>query len=543
MSRFPMTLSLLCMATLTFSASPANAQSAAKLAKGKSITFTGRVLDRITGMPVTGAVVTVERAVTARPKENVKAYKRVTKARTNDKGEYSFALKADELAKPRLYIAVNTKHPRYAGPGRTGRSLARLRKNQRLGAAPFFAELKLYPGKEVTAVVVAPDGSPVSGVKVTAFSRHARAKRFEFNGFHETKTDKNGRFRMTVPVPGTTAYWIYPTRFAIQAHLITKQHGDLGKIVVQNGPRLKGRVLDAKGKPVAGIYIGARQTGGDGDIQSFLNENAVANLIARSATTNAKGEFELDDLPAGDYGLRVEPNRDRYAKPKKLVFLPRTLKLSATEKPKPLTIRATPHVELHARWIDSKGKPASGYGFYVFGRLDGKFWTGRTPRPDPKTGKIYLAVPHGLQQARLNLITSSAKCIRWRLKPGDKLRRGRYIPLGNLDDDRFGIEIVHFNSPTLLVKTVDEKGKTIPDVTIKSEYEPQKPPARFGVRTPTGDVRFRKQSDGRWRSSQMQPDVMTTVTVTKKGYESKPQKVSLNEGKERELVFVLKRVK
>lgn len=537
MSRFPMKLSLICLTTLTIWPSPANAQPAAKTAKGKNTTFTGRVLDRITGKPIADAVVTIERAVTARPRDKVKAYKRVTTAKTNAKGEYSIILKPDEVTKPRLYIAVNAKHPKYAEPGRTGRSLASIKKNQRLGALPFFSELKLYPGKEVTAVIVAPDGSPVPGVKLTGFSRHARAKRFEFHGFQETRTDKNGRFRMTVPFPGTTAYWIYPKGYAIQAHLITKQFGDLGKIVVQKGARLKGRVLDAKGKPISGVYVGARKTGGDGAVEAFIGENAVANLIARSATTNAKGEFQLEDLPAGDYILKAEPNRNQNAKPKQHVFLRRTLKLKAGDQPKPLTVRAYPHVELHAKWLDSKGKPTNGYSFFVSGRMDGRFWSWRSPRPDPKTGKVVVAVPHGLQNARLNLITSSKYAIRWRAKKDDQLRRGRFITLGNLDDDRFGIEIIHFTSPTLMIKAVDEKGKIIPDVKIQSDYAPQKPPAKFGVRTFTGDVGFRKQTDGRWRSSQMQPNVMTTVTVKKSGYEAKPQKISLKEGQAGELVF------
>ena len=131
--------------------------------------------------------------------------------------------------------------------------------------------------------------------------------------------------------------------------------------------------------------------------------------------------------------------------------------------------------------------------------------------------------------------------MRWRLTPGGKLRRGRRVPLGDIDDDRHGIQIVRYTAPILLIKPVDEKGKAVRGVTINSEYEPEKPPPKFGTRSSTGDVRFRQQKDDRWRSSQMLPGEKVTITVKKPGYEAKPQKLSLKEGTERELVFVLKK--
>jgi uncharacterized GH25 family protein len=508
---------------------------------GKSITYTGRVLDRITGKPIGGATISIERTVSSRGMLLPKTFNRVTRATTNAKGEYSFTLPPDEVARPNLYITVSAEHANYSGTGRWGYSYAMITKNRRLGASPFFSEIKLWPGKVVTALVVAPDGSPVAGAKVTTFCRHEKAKRFESIVFGESKTDKNGRLRLVVPTPGDGAIFIYPQGYAVQSLLVGKRRGDLGKIVVQKGVRLKGRVLDAKGKPLAGIYVGARQYGGDGELIAFLSENGVGNLTVRSTHTNKQGEFELEDLPDGDYSLGVEPNRNAITKPAKHVFLGRLLKLTATEMPAPLVVRAVPQVEIRARWVDSQGKPTRGFQFYVHGRLDGKSWYARCTRPDDKTGRVVVAVPHGLQDARLNLIANEHSSLRWRLKPGDALRRGRYVPLGNVDDDLSGIEIVRYTAPILLLKPIDKNGKPVRNVTIQSEYEPEKPPAKFGFRSRTGDVRFTRQTDGRWRSSQMQPDVAVTVTVKKDGYEAKPQTVTLKEGKERELAFVLKK--
>jgi len=518
-----------------------NPAAAAKPAKPKSVTFTGRVMDPVSGKPIVGAAVTIERTVSSGGMLQPKSFKRTDRVKTNARGEYSFTLKSDEVARPNLYLSFNVEHPNFTGRGRFGYSYAMLVKNRRLGASPFFSEIKLWPGKSVTAVVVAPDGSPVAGAKITTFSRHANAQRFDFTGFGEAKTDKNGRFRFVVPTPGEGVFYVYPTGYAVTGTLVGKQRGDLGKIVVQKGARLKGRVLDAKGRPLAGIYVGARKTGGNSELEEFLNQNAVGNLTVRSTYTDKKGAFELDDLPDGDYQVRIEPNRSERKQPANHVFLRRSVKLAAAERPAPLEARAIPHVEIHAEWIDAQGKPTRGYQFYVFGRLDGKSWFGRSTRPDQKTGKVVVAVPHGLQDAALNLITNEHRSIRWRLKPGDALRRGSRAPLGNVDDDLRGIQIVHYTAPILLIKPVDEKGKIVRDVKIACHYEPEKPPAKFGIRFGTGDVRFRQQNDGRWRSSQMLPDVQVTISVSKAGFEAKPQKLSLKEGKERELVFVLKK--
>ena len=85
------------------------------------------------------------------------------------------------------------------------------------------------------------------------------------------------------------------------------------------------------------------------------------------------------------------------------------------------------------------------------------------------------------------------------------------------------------------------KGNIVRGVTIDTDYDPEKPPRKSGIRFNTGEVLFRIQKDGRWRSSQMLPDEQVTITVKKPGYETGPRKLSLTEGKERELVFVLKK--
>jgi len=175
--------------------------------------------------------------------------------------------------------------------------------------------------------------------------------------------------------------------------------------------------------------------------------------------------------------------------------------------------------------------------------MDKGFFFAQSSRVDRKTGHAVARVPHGLQKTQVSISSNEHGSLRWRLKPGEPLRVGRRIDFGTLEADVHGFEIIRYVAPILLVKAVDEKGKLLKDFKPKAVYEkgksPKDPNSRFinGVR---GDVGFEKQTDGRWRSSQLLPDVKLTVTSVLDGYTTKAQTVSLKEGSTRELVFVMK---
>lgn len=498
----------------------------------------GRVIDRLTGKPIRGATLDVD--VQSEPTSGEKkSPQRSISVRTNADGEYHVELTPQETRNPKLTLAVRTSHSAYATRQR-GFTASRIRRALKSPGTRVFNVLKLWPGKEIHGVVETPEGMPVADAEIITFARHTQAARHEFDGFHRAKTDKNGRFRFGVATPGDVGFFVYPKGFAVTGLLIPPQRGDLGQIVVQKGQRLKGRVLDARGKPLAGVNVGARKRRGESKLEQLLSENAIANLTVRGTRTNDRGEFELDDLPAGEYSVRIDLNRDSRTKPAKHVFLRRNVRLTLSGKPAELTLRAVPQVELQVKWVDGSGKPTQGREMFVQGRLDDQFWSGRIPAPNRKTGRATAHVPHGLQDAMLNPITLSRYSLRWRLGPKGKLRRGRIVPLGIIDDDRGGIQIVRYSAPVLTLKPVDENGKMIRGVTIQSAYALEKPPAKFGIRTPTGDVRFTEQNDGRWLSSRMLPDEPTTITVSKPGYAAKPLKITLKEGATRELAVVLK---
>ena len=82
--------------------------------------------------------------------------------------------------------------------------------------------------------------------------------------------------------------------------------------------------------------------------------------------------------------------------------MPRLLMVGLSHHAAPLEVRATPHVVIEGRWVDSQGRPKGGWGSFIFGRIDGSFWNAQT-RPDAQ-GRFSLRVPHGLEESRLGEI-------------------------------------------------------------------------------------------------------------------------------------------
>jgi hypothetical protein len=107
------------------------------------------------------------------------------------------------------------------------------------------------------------------------------------------------------------------------------------------------------------------------------------------------------------------------------------------------------------------------------------------------------------------------------------------------------IAIIRYVAPILLVKVVDEEGKLIEDAWVALMYAPGRAPHGGGqyIRNGrnAGHVSLEENGDGRLRSSQLLPDEEFTLQVEVKGYETHSQKLTLPEGKTREVVVLMKR--
>ncbi|HEY4312840.1 MAG TPA: carboxypeptidase regulatory-like domain-containing protein [Pirellulales bacterium] len=509
-----------------------------------SITYDGIVKDALTDSPIEGVQVVVWHKLSRDPKTGGWSTLGKTEHMTDAAGHYSFTLPPEEVADDSLYIEVEAHHPTYASKGRSGYSHAMIRKNLTKGEPPFYSTIKLWSGEPITGTVVNPEGEPLADVEISmyAVSDHSK-KKFGRGSFEKTKTDAAGGFRIVPPTPGDGVLWIRPAENAPQAHRIGNRRGDWGRLVMEHGTAVRGRVLDAKGAPVAGVRVEARAKSDGEKADEFLRSNAVAQGITRNAVTGPDGEYALLALPDGEYNVRMEPNHkegEYDPPPLEQVFLQTKLAIVDGKAPEPFDIRAVPHVVIRGTYLDSADKPRRGHEFHLFGRMDGQFYFANSSTPG-QDGKLIALAPHGAD-VELDLSTNEHSSLRWRMSHDAPLQRGRRVKLGVMEEDLSGFEIIRYTAPILLVKPVDEQGNVLPDCQPVLNYTRETDgKEEMTAYTTGGHVSFEKQPDGRWRSSQLLPDEPFSIDLKKEGYATTAQKLSLAEGEDREVVLVMKK--
>jgi beta-lactamase regulating signal transducer with metallopeptidase domain/5-hydroxyisourate hydrolase-like protein (transthyretin family) len=503
-----------------------------------SLTYSGVVVDKDTGRPISDVKVSIIRR---NSRENWRIYE-TTDHLTDSAGRYSFTISPEQAAESALYLEAEAHHPDYAAKSRSGYSHAMILRNLEVGEPPFFTRIELRSGKPITATVVSPEGKSLPGVKVRIYSATSLSQViFTRGSWDETATDERGQFRIVPATPGDGVLWIIPDEYSPVAYRLRDHRGDWGVLAMEPGATVTGRVLTVDGEPVSGVKIDATRRGDGYQADEFLNANAVANGIRRQTITDNNGSFTLAPLPDGEYELQVQAVSEGYnPSPLEHVFLRQSMTITDGVGPNSLEIRAVPHVEIRATYLDSKGKPRSGHELTLWGRWDGAFYAEQSSVPQAD-GKLFVRAPRGLQEANLDLMTNEHSALRWRMAPGEPLRRGRRVDLGTLENDVSGIEIVRYAAPMLLIKPVDEAGNIVRDCRPVITYtNPVKEGEELENYTVGGNVSLEHQPDGRWRTSQLLPDEPFKVTVEKEGYQSKPYELSLPEGDEHELKIVLK---
>lgn len=515
-------------------------------AKGETLDYTGKVTDKDTGKPIAGAEVVVRRSLLGDPEsqENNPVIEE-TKHTTDAQGRYAFTIPPEQSSKRYLYIELDVEHPDYASKKGFGYSLSMIRKNEKLGGRPFFESVELRPAKPVAGIVKKPDGKPAVGVKVQAYSVTSKRAEgtFEYGSFADVRTDAEGKFRLPLISPGWAVVWVLPEEYVPTTHVLKDKRGDLGTFTLQAGPRLRGTLLDAKGKPIAGVIVNAESRDRNDEITE-----PVADNINRSAVTNEKGEFEMRPLPPGNYLVKpgeyprdgAIDRKDAKTRPVPDVFIGTKVTLKGGADPERIEVRAVPHVRIEAQYVDSQGKPTRGHSCHVFGRIDGVFWFGDAKAD--ANGKVVAQVPHGLEDVQFNLMTNEHGSLRWRKAKGEALNNSRTVSLGTLTDDVKGIEIVRYTAPILTVKVTTKDGSkpVKPGVTATYAAGKGRRDGQFILRHGRqSDVLFEEQEDGRFRSSQLFPDEEVTVTGHAEGYADKAEKVKLAEGATKEIEIVL----
>ena len=157
-----------------------------------------------------------------------------------------------------------------------------IRKDEARGGRPFFENIALHPARPVLGRVETPEGAPAEGVEIVAVSRDGKPRPgpFEPSSIARVKTDRDGRFRIPVTTPGIGMLWIVPRGFAPESHEIPEdRRGDLGTFAVKKGIATSGRALDARGQPVAGLFLQVGRDREDSADRELLHALAFGDLI------------------------------------------------------------------------------------------------------------------------------------------------------------------------------------------------------------------------------------------------------------------------
>ncbi len=500
------------------------------------LTFTGTIRDEATGKPIPDATVVVRRMILNPAPGKHSEILEQTRHTTDAAGHFTFTIRkehasvAENEANRRTYIELDAMHPGYVAKMANGYSLNMILKNIDMGERPFFEDFRLNPGKTLTGVVAAPDGAPLADVLIQSYYYFTDPN--QFGDFHETQTDKTGRFRMTAPAAGGAALWILPKQYAPMEVVSEPRQADLGVLTTKKGVALSGTVLDMDGKPVASQWLHVRTVGDRAYRNSRLA--SVGTTLDRFARSDADGKVTFDPLPPGDYvvepsqGDRWRQGGDNPVTPIQGVYYAVKVKVEG-EAARPFELKAVPTVKIVAQYYSSDGKKTSGHEFFCVGKTPGmdEYWQATGVGRD---GGYEVLAPRGLTEAALMLMTNEHSSLRFRKSADAPLQSGRQLKLGTLTGDLTDIRIIRYVAPVLLVKAGDRAGKPIARVEVSARYD------NASLNEP---LRFEKQKDGRFRSWQLLPDEKFVVSVTADSYRPQSRSLSLAEGTTSELDLAL----
>ena len=143
-------------------ASPA--ATASDVGPGGDVAFSGQIIERETGKPVGGAAIILERSIRGSGARALPAWAGTSNLRTDAQGKFRVEFPAEQVAEPRLFIALRISHPEFISRKSSQVALADLIREQARGEAPFFTTIALERGLEYTGQVVVPGGKPAAGI-------------------------------------------------------------------------------------------------------------------------------------------------------------------------------------------------------------------------------------------------------------------------------------------------------------------------------------------------------------------------------------------
>lgn len=213
---------------------------------------------------------------------------------------------------------------------------------------------------------VAPDGRPLPDVIVHAITQWqappqtiggVTVPRTVFDESRSADTDAEGRTTLDGLHPGsdgrdlTVRFYLdgVPVLERAFPPLAAREVRDLGDVVLALGPTLRGTVLDADGRPAAGVTVSAAPSAPDDERRSTVGAAQFGDG-GRRAETDAAGRFTLVGLTPGLWDLYAA--RD--------FATPGTLRLGVDAGSGDVTISLPRLVVLSGRVLDAQGAPAAG---------------------------------------------------------------------------------------------------------------------------------------------------------------------------------------
>lgn len=509
----------------------------------ESVEHSGVVRDAVTKKPLKGAVVTVRRS---RYKGQSNKIIEETQHVTDANGVYRFSIPPKQLNVPALYIELDVRHDDYASKNGFGYAYSMIRKNEELGEPPFFAEVSLNPAAAVTGRVVDAEGNPLVGVEVSGYSQPASdGSSFVRGSFEETRTGENGHFKINFAREGDSILWVKPKDHAMKQLMTGIKRGDIGEIVVDKGIRVFGQVLDARGNPVAGAWVGIDDVMAQQEIQI-----PVATSMRRVARTDEKGMYETEPVAASTFKLRVSDrgrtiNENGYeewistALPG--VFVDERFDVSEENASESHDIQAVPHVFVRGQFVNSKNEPTSGHMPHLFGKVNGSYIVIQAKKGENK-GEFFAMVPHGMEDVQVSFTTNEHSAIK--IKCDDEpYSVGRRFNIGTVEEDFDTFKIMRYVAPILQVQVVDEAGNQLDQARVGAVYaNATNQEIHMLVDGTQTSILFEKQKDGFHRSYSICPEMEFECFAELDGYQRASKTITMEENKSEKLTLTLKKL-
>ena len=157
------------------------------------------------------------------------------------------------------------------------------------------ATITFDPGRTIHGKIVGPDGRPLAGVQAAGV---------QATGEHDPTTFRTDAFTIYAldPSRSRTVYFRHAAINLIGSITLRGDEKETPLVKMQPGAAITGRVLDAAGKPLAGMEISVFFSEAKPD--ELIRQKLLSGRWGKITTTDADGRFRLEGLFAGlEFGV------------------------------------------------------------------------------------------------------------------------------------------------------------------------------------------------------------------------------------------------